>query len=133
MKTTIYNTSNIHSPIKAEELRIGNWVMNDANYFEFDVDCFNQINSIQPIPLTEEWLLNFGFNYRNEHRGEGCIMDLKGEKYKSASVAIPYKSQEGRLIYMTVWSAPINYVHQLQNLYYAITGEELKIQGKEAV
>ena len=53
--------------IEAKDLRIGNWFnyedepmqweMDDFRNMEFDsVDCI-----WQPIPLTEEWLVKFGF------------------------------------------------------------------------
>jgi hypothetical protein len=74
----------------------------------------------QPIPLTEEWLLNFGFEYHHDTphpnkvfrklHTEGFI-DL--EQIKHYYYGGSFTSVECR------------YVHQLQNLYFALTGKEL--------
>lgn len=55
---------------------------------------------IKPIPLTEEWLLRFKFN--NNHWATKWILE---------DMPIP---------------TGIEYVHQLQNLYHALTGSDLQ-------
>ena len=74
-------------------------------------------HKISPIPLSPEILEKCGFVYRNEHRGVGCIMDL-GD---TASVGI----LENGFRYLLLWKAPLKYLHQLQNIYFAHFGEEL--------
>jgi hypothetical protein len=68
---------------------------------------------IEPIQLSEEWLLKFGFckfkNYNDFSKG-GII--IHGRK-------------RGFVLRKSV--PDIKYVHQLQNLYFALTGEELEI------
>ena len=70
----------------------------------------------QPVPLTEEWLLRFGFELRaagSEFVGHNMILHnwLVDREYVS-------------------WgTVKLKYVHQLQNLYFALTGEELIIQA----
>ncbi len=57
------------------------------------------IEFIRPIPLTEEWFCwNFNMNYEPDN----------GD-YSKAQVELKY-------------------VHQLQNLYFALTGEELELK-----
>jgi hypothetical protein len=74
--------------------------------FEFDPKDLNG------IPLTEEWLVTFGFEYIEEYKWweiDWCnfTIDLGGEyEFEFAF-------------------HPIKYVHQLQNLYFALTGKEL--------
>jgi len=79
-----------------------------------------QYDEIQPIPLTEEWLLKFGFEKLNRdvpaYESNNLIMEWLFERWT------------GRLYYDAYTSIQIiqvNHVHQLQNLYFALTGEEL--------
>ena len=122
--------------MEAKELRIGNYVT-----YMFDVDKiesigdqtvlinnnYNPVNliNIHSIPLTEEWLLKFGFDHikgfnyfeRNSLRFEFVI-----DTYN----VIYYNTTFKEDIYL---DTEIKYVHQLQNLYYALTGKELEIQN----
>ena len=108
--------------LQANELRIGNW------YLSFGVDL-KQVESItkdkilidfHPIPLTEEWLLKFGFEYHHKiiSRRFYNIGNLFAEVGGDGRTAI-YGTLAGELMCF------VNYVHQLQNLYFALTGEEL--------
>ena len=79
----------------------------------------------KPIPLTEEWLVKFGFKIEGKTWGNtnyskdfsGIWLQDRGELYK-CTISNGNKHIE------------IRYVHQLQNLYFALTGEELN-QNKE--
>lgn len=114
--------------MKASELRIGNFVRNNMNgeiLIPCDILCdgintenFEGLNYgfIEPIPLTEEWLLKFGFeitgNFQTKdrfqtHKQDGIIWFEHG--------------------YIVV---ELQYVHQLQNLYFALTGEELTFKSE---
>jgi hypothetical protein len=76
--------------------------------------------SAEPIPLNEQWLLNFGFEkniYTELFKKNGHQIDLSVIKC---------------LFYLTEtadWYKEIEYVHQLQNLYHALTGEELTLKN----
>ena len=79
------------------------------------------IDEIEPITLTEEWLLKFGFE-KSESKVSGS--DYYTLSNYSIMVNNNYfhfslTSLESR--YLTI----INHVHQLQNLYFALTGKEL--------
>jgi len=53
--------------MKASELRIGNWVNYDGrNCTIQEPTDLVDADEFEPIPLTEEWLLNFGFE-KEEH------------------------------------------------------------------
>ena len=70
---------------------------------------------IKPIPLTEDWLLNFGFvkkeiGYSKLTEMEQCFLISFG-KHTSVN-GIKFNNE-------------IKYVHQLQNIYFSLTGEEL--------
>jgi hypothetical protein len=129
--------------IKASELRIGN-ITTLGVVFLIDQDVFRVIDSegisfkntwanIEPIPLTEEWLLKFGF-------------DKVGIALTSIAIAplnlpctfnlpnTPFSFCQGKLILTTGtgdFCVNIEYVHQLQNLYFALTGEELTLKNQE--
>jgi hypothetical protein len=118
--------------MKASELRIGNWVNNNPRdgvitVFSNDKCVIRHkagidrafIEKLEPIPLTEEWLLKFGFKKNDNNQFilmEGSVdilfnKDLNGWTCDGINFSIN----------MT------EYVHQLQNLYFALTGEELII------
>ncbi len=110
--------------MKANELRIGNYYLHKNDLLQID-DAYSIyekskiIKEIKPIPLTEEWLLKFGFE-------ENTSSWTNWEK--------PNYSKEVRLRkafdYLTFNSKRIDYVHQLQNLYFALTGEELQYETR---
>lgn len=106
--------------MKASELRIGNFVLvKDRDNFSFQVNEDSISNfakgnlEIRHVPLTEEWLLKFGFN-KNNMMGETNFN--KGGLYISDDFIFVY--YHGNRVYL-------KYVHQLQNLYFALTGDEL--------
>jgi hypothetical protein len=134
--------------MKASEVRIGNLVKYDKRVFEIDViaHVFPTLNTaefgigvvdwnnIEPIPITEEWLFKFGFHLRD---GFSNTFKLDVEKHQYDCSKITYSEKEGLLRFSngkekgTTLIPHIKYVHQLQNLYFALTGEELTIKQKE--
>ena len=114
--------------MKANELRILNWVYTPIGITAFDpiqVTLFGILEHhikdlYKPIPLTEEWLLKFGFYKRAEHSFDFWKNSMwKLEEYKNKEYYLLYHCSE------EVDCTMIKYVHQLQNLYFALTGEEL--------
>jgi len=78
--------------------------------------------NIEPITLTEEWLLKFGFE-RNTINNKKFIYYFFGYGYfyfDNNVFSMNFSSQDDVVI-------NIKYVHQLQNLFFALTGEELTI------
>ena len=120
--------------IKTNELRIGNFVsinngfemlvhsifQNDTVYLDFIPPLINEADvweedykDLIAIPLTKEWLLKAGFE-RLFHTGS---------TYSLRDFNVSDFGENG--IYHYDVKQPIKYVHQLQNLYFAMTGEEL--------
>jgi len=117
----------------ANELRIGNWVTGEdgkaISIYAIDEDgvngCVNPndgleilYNAAEPIPLTEDWLVKFGFEKRfgNEFWKNNMEFDI---------------NTIGKVRFH--WSQKVTYVdsvHQLQNLYFALTGTELNFKEK---
>lgn len=129
--------------MEGKELRIGNYIKHselhgitevmavgkDYIHILFNNETlYESIKWFTPIPLTEEWLLKFGFEI--EKSSSHCIafnesydheLQLDKEFGKTENCWNITKYGGGyRLIY---------YVHQLQNLYFALTGEELTIKS----
>jgi hypothetical protein len=109
--------------MKATELRIGNYV--DYPLLGITtIDSGEQIDGVyeaaaNPILITEEWLLKFGFKHHQKA--------YPHENYKTIDGFCLYKENECFVFRETINTAMgrIQYVHQLQNLYFALTGEEL--------
>ena len=104
--------------IQVNELRIGNTTNKGAivSFYEHGIHvgygkCYD-FQELEPIPLTEEILLKCGFEESQYHF---CIGDFIIRKPDFVLCDIGIKVN------------PIN-LHQLQNLYFALTGKELKIK-----
>jgi uncharacterized protein YukJ len=78
-----------------------------------------------PIPITEEWLLKFGFT-RIKSKTTYCDDGFIDVWNKDGFLL----DDKGVLIEYTENFVRIYYVHQLQNLYFALQGEELSITPK---
>ena len=86
---------------------------------------------LNPIPLTEQWLLDFGF----EDEGGDDYIVTKGEN--SLLLSVEKDSIRVFLIYLYgtynseyTFLEDILYVHQLQNLYFALTQKELILKER---
>ena len=114
--------------MQAQELRIGNWVaIDDLPIEQVTLELFatlkehpNTLSLFKPIPLTEEWLIKFGFE--NDGNDNYKIKGIRYNVYKPVDY-VGYLFCENRLVLRE-----IKHVHQLQNLYFALTGSELKLK-----
>lgn len=84
---------------------------------------------VNPIPLTAAWLQRFGFV---DPAGNGAALRLS---INSADELCFYCLGVPELRYQTKGSGftrdfNVKYVHQLQNLYFALTGEELMVKAE---
>jgi hypothetical protein len=110
--------------IKATELRIGNYykpeILDDVLYDVITVEDISDLfydpidDYYSPIPLTKEWLLLFGFE-------ESISWSFKGFYLGEEKQGEYHYQLDGGVV-------ELKYVHQLQNLYFALTGEELTIK-----
>lgn len=110
--------------MKATELRIGNLYDHNGEYKTVTADVILEVwvaerNWVKPISLTEEWLLKFG---STGTYGNWQYTLPVGAITFHFRRNIEWYSELGG-IYL---GSKIKYVHQLQNLYFALTGEELK-------
>jgi hypothetical protein len=131
--------------IAATDLRIGNLINPDRVHIylsavkvlsisETSFTFSNPENNMKPsfsflkgasgVPIEEGWLLKFGFTPYGNHQWElgkyWVHCDIKDVfSFNYSGVSMDYDGDE---LYELV---EIKYVHQLQNLYYALTGTEL--------
>jgi hypothetical protein len=94
------------------------------NYGSLPYTDTKNVKDLKPILLTEEWLLKFGFVKLGV-----CDAFKKAYSHPKLSVKIEAEDMtpviddvESNLIYI---GESIKYVHQLQNIYFALTCEEL--------
>lgn len=121
--------------MEAKELRIGNLIQDkkykspwrielflgsamatvDAGMVNFATDDSHDIelNEHEGIPLTESWLIKFGF--------------VEGQMNKVKLIRINEFYFVCFVNGSTSLGVDLKYVHQLQNLYYALTGVELSV------
>ena len=114
--------------MKVTELRIGNWINEETGTIPYKVtsdDIFwlslpQNENKMQPIPLTPEILEKAGFKLDPEFDGfESGKFDIWFYHIENKGFTYSNMVDGGKLI---------EYAHELQNLYFALTGEELNIQ-----
>ena len=134
--------------MNANELRINNWVEYEGRYFqlyaidanmpflntaEFGVGVVDY-NNIFPIPLSPEILEKCGFELNRNNELSIEINDIAshlelmsgtGGFYYPSFTQTPQGDEE-----RTVYFNRINSLHQLQNLYFSLCGEELTITSK---
>jgi len=124
--------------MKANEIRIGNYVdcvnkRHNEKYIEIESVTCEKINvgfreyslsDCKPIPLTEDWLSLWfvtcdGYAIRNF----GQISFVIAEGNECDFIVLFQSNLHEKYFEIAL----INYVHQLQNIYFALTGEELTL------
>ncbi len=101
--------------IKSNELRVGNIVENRGVEYVADFITIQMAHNYNPITLTPEILEKVDWNgYVKFHINSYFSIDDVGHFY--------YRNDYTGI--------NVNHVHQLQNLYFALTGNELTINLK---
>lgn len=114
----------------SKDLRIGNYVY-DLMETEFVITAIGQgvtmqnkglpiisegFSRISPIPLTEEWLVKFGWKIGKYQ--DAYYLDNLEIYSKDGEFTVNDHVANCTLCFL-------KYVHSLQNLYFALTGKEL--------
>ena len=122
--------------MEAKELRIGNWVQTAVGFNEVAKlsdglitvqlnpvaslsHSKNLTNGFEPIPLTEEWLLK-----------AGAVQPESSYKIGRFDIYFD-RTSNGWIVsdsYFGFYYATIQYVHELQNLVFALDKTELTFQ-----
>ena len=131
--------------MKSTELRIGNLVSfggrmatvyqvnRSGAVLQYDGDTNTEIegvrrstvsaNDIEPVRITEEILLKSGF-YKDEGSIRLYIKHVMNSNIRAFRVLL---SNTGLYFPNVEWGVNMTGVHQLQNLYFSITGQELSV------
>ena len=121
--------------MEAKELRIGNLIRTEVvgkdidsesicevsaylfgTYLQTDIDKFSG------IPLTEEWITKLRFTKSSERMN----YFTKDNCYAVSTLDDKIVFIQGNFICQLIL-CELKYIHQLQNLYFALTGEELTL------
>ena len=122
--------------INAKELRLGNLILKNGKIYEittlFFVDLhdgtvrenYNNSYVIEPIKLTEELLNKLGLNVNKWFcENSYCVVEDKtGDTSYGWCMKVQNASHTKEIEF-----GYFKYVHELQNLYYALTGSELTV------
>lgn len=134
--------------MRANELRLGNLVYDTEgkeNIITTEALTYIQkhegtLCQSSPITLTEEWLLKFGFKeteegvgfhapYFNKSVNADCLDVLFLRPFFMGGFIWGFNTAQDSYLEIGQPKA-IEYVHSLQNFWFALTGEELEISNK---
>jgi len=114
--------------MNANELRLGNSIMHEGKIITVDFDLFSAIqefphvlNRLSGIDITPEILEKCGFENQRYEEWEAFA-------YKDTAICASWDGVEWVFKYgydSDLSIASCEFLHQLQNLIYALTGEEL--------
>lgn len=93
-------------------IRLSGGARNNEQYIE---------SQLRGIKLTEEWLLKLGFVGKDD---DGTFYHIEEILFQIQYLYLKEKK------FVHIWDgafteAPVKYIHQLQNIFFALTGKEL--------
>ena len=111
--------------MKASELRIGNWVEDENGYYQIESEHLDD----KVFPILQTW----GISLTEEICGRlGCYYGFGGEPRfeltDQITMSILFINGNILCLIGDELQVQITFVHQLQNLYFALTNEELVIK-----
>ncbi len=122
--------------MKQTEFRVGNWANNgDKDYIISHNTLIDLIehDRLFPnnelwggVPISEKWLLGFGFYTKNSKIGWYKKKDFRFTCRLESGVFVIYLIKDLRHITIT----QMKYVHRLQNFYFEMKNEELIYDSK---
>ena len=128
--------------IDPKELRIGNYLLSGGVAIQIDAAHLCDLLTSEyyllghtPIPITPEWLERLGFVRTRDliHTAEFVLLGgpcihilfskIDGRLYLGESFITRSGDDEDEFI-----AVPLTFIHQVHNLHFALTGEELTIK-----
>lgn len=117
--------------IKANDLRVGNFLEGDElsiprentyhngltkiTGFGISMIEFGKITSLNRVPLTHKWMVDFGFEKDGIQFSKNGVIILFEKRFFKFYYGVGIEDFKN-----------LDYVHQLQNLFYCLTGKELE-------
>jgi hypothetical protein len=105
------------------------WVTIDQVPAQVETWSRSIYTEMQPIPLTEEWLLKVGFRVLDKEGYHNELYIIERAVFGDNRWSFRVKTSETKSVGVKYF----HYVHQLQNLYFALTGEELTLKKEVAL
>lgn len=151
----IYKRNFNLSEMEAKKFRIGNYLRSKQwfghgqiqgieeteNGFQLKVKGYvhewekGKYFDLEEIPLTEQWLIDLGFEKQvlSDNSAHYYTLELNDNKYCDLSICSGDKNGfiEATLFPYEDWFR-YKYVHELQNLFFAITGQELELKHESS-
>lgn len=137
--------------IQANELRIGNYISDiwsPNGFFKvtqlkkfsavYGKDFTALYDNLNPIPLIEEILLKAGWKRFDEDKiilmlndpsTHLVLMKVGTHWFPQIEQTGEFASEGVNVVFLNF----IDYIHQLQNLFFALTGEEIKIEDEKGI
>lgn len=136
--------------MNAIELRIGNWIKYDMSDVPVQIKpedfSTDYLSFCEPIPLTEKWLLDFGFIKEEIKVNQPVLLQgaNNGSYHGAINFSLGYHNvflNEEKFYFVLCECADlygdeyetkeIEHVHQLQNLVFALTSKELEFKKEK--
>jgi hypothetical protein len=95
----------------------------------FQLESASQRVESSPIPLDKEWLDKLEFKFDDINKAwykKGLVLCLKEDNDLMGSYNLGYFIDSS---YLHKVSVHLKYVHEIQNVYYALTLKEIEING----
>lgn len=128
--------------LQAKDIRVGNWVSEDGKQYQAGTSTILMLEmeegEVEPIPITGEWLRRGGFEkyqwndsyFKKTVFGHLMITFFKGDiflyftnvSYDQSGMRMGERRYVGNLNS----TQNVKHVHALQNLTFALTGEEIE-------
>lgn len=112
--------------MKATDLRIGNWVSDENGDYQIEAEHLDDdvfpIQQTWGILITEEWLLRLGFEKRFTYSSK--LFDYPKHHF-GIYLEPPIDTNDKWNVLGVNHRVNLKYIHQVQNLFHAMTGEEL--------
>jgi len=120
--------------MNAKNLRIGNYINVTRSHgrgekqtsvkkvnLHYLSQLENKSKNITPIPITEKWLIDFGFVN---------VTDNEYPNYNLGHYTCMWRNGKTNICNNHGFINDLKYVHELQNLYFAVSGRELSLKTK---
>ena len=116
---------------KITAIAFGNCILDKHPTADYPV----KLIEIEPVKLTEEWLLKAGFRYKKYNPTTIGSTNVFGSglyisQMFSNGFSLVFQTDR-KNFYFEFSDRFIKYVHELQNLYFALTGVELVFSSTE--